>query len=417
MIEQEFICVQPEYVKKFQCDGTKCDSKCCQGWQIDIDRETYRKYAAIEDTAFRKMVLSKLRWNEASKSYRMEMKGTACPMLRENRLCTIQKRMGEEYLSNTCSEFPRRSYLFEGIVERSLSMVCPVASRLALLETEPMALEQVTLKTSRSGQFFRRPVEEMPARAYLFSLQAGGISILQDRRFSLNQRLMALGFFLDRADELIAAEKGREIDRLAEYYRSEDFLTEMEAMQKIVFFEPKDYLRMMFGLLDALFQPAIVYFSEKQRNFAQYIPQAFGMTDQPKALPELLKLYKRHIGSFERLIIGPWQHVLENYLVHEFFANFYPCRIPGSLMHNYFLFLTLYKFFEFDLICMTAVMGNEIQVKDILELIERMANRTDHASLYQEIVLGYLQDLEQDPVKLMGRLLDISAGTIKGEMK
>ena len=111
---QEFVCIQPEYVKHFQCDGTKCGSKCCQGWQIDIDRGAYEKYAALEDAGFRKEILSKLRWNEGTKSYRMEMRGVACPMLREDRLCGIQRRMGEEYLSDTCAEFPRRSYLFEG---------------------------------------------------------------------------------------------------------------------------------------------------------------------------------------------------------------------------------------------------------------------------------------------------------------
>ena len=165
---------------------------------------------------------------------------------------------------------------------------------------------------------------------------------------------------------------------------------------------------MMFALLDALFEPAIVYFSEKQRNFAQYIPQAFHMTnDRPKAFSELLALYGKHRKQYERLIAKPYGHVLENYLVHVFFNNFYPCRVQGSLLHNYFLFLTLYKFFEFDLICMTGVMGEKVTLDDMLELVERMSNRTDHASIYQEIVLGYLKELEQNPPDLMGRLLDV----------
>ena len=407
-MEREFVCIQPEYVKHFQCDGTKCGSKCCQGWQIDIDRGAYEKYAALEDAGFRKEILSKLRWNEGTKSYRMEMRGVACPMLREDRLCGIQRRMGEAYLSDTCAEFPRRSYLFEGIVQRALSLTCPVASRLALLDEKPMALEQITLRTGRSKTFFRRTVEEMPAREFLFDLQIGGIAILQDRRFAMNERLLSLGFFLQQADRLLSTGRGKELATLPEEFVSGDVSAKMAAWKQQVQFQPKEYLRMMFALLDALFEPAIVYFSEQQRNFAQYIPQAFRMTDNhPKAFSELLALYGKHRKQYERLIAKPYGHVLENYLVHVFFNNFYPCRVQGSLLHNYFLFLTLYKFFEFDLICMTGVMGEKVTLDDMLELIERMSNRTDHASIYQEIVLGYLKEPEQNPPDLMGRLLDM----------
>lgn len=49
------IILQPKYVADFQCDGSKCDAKCCRNlWLIDIDRETYKKYQRIKNPAMRK---------------------------------------------------------------------------------------------------------------------------------------------------------------------------------------------------------------------------------------------------------------------------------------------------------------------------------------------------------------------------
>ena len=49
------IILQPKYVADFQCDGSKCDAKCCRNlWLIDIDRETYKKYQRIKNPSMRK---------------------------------------------------------------------------------------------------------------------------------------------------------------------------------------------------------------------------------------------------------------------------------------------------------------------------------------------------------------------------
>ena len=42
------VILQPEYVELFQCDGNKCNAKCCKKWRIDIDIDTYKKYKRIK---------------------------------------------------------------------------------------------------------------------------------------------------------------------------------------------------------------------------------------------------------------------------------------------------------------------------------------------------------------------------------
>lgn len=38
------IVLKPTYLDKFKCIGIKCEDNCCQGWSIDIDKKTYKKY-------------------------------------------------------------------------------------------------------------------------------------------------------------------------------------------------------------------------------------------------------------------------------------------------------------------------------------------------------------------------------------
>ena len=37
----------PNYYKKFKCIADKCRHSCCVGWEIDIDKDTMRKYSEL----------------------------------------------------------------------------------------------------------------------------------------------------------------------------------------------------------------------------------------------------------------------------------------------------------------------------------------------------------------------------------
>ena len=44
-VEDKMKTVVPSYYKEFRCIADKCNHSCCKGWEIDIDDETYKKYA------------------------------------------------------------------------------------------------------------------------------------------------------------------------------------------------------------------------------------------------------------------------------------------------------------------------------------------------------------------------------------
>ncbi|MBR1396262.1 MAG: flagellin lysine-N-methylase [Selenomonadaceae bacterium] len=406
--EKEFTCMTLDYVLRFKCDGLTCKASCCKGYQVDIDRQTHEKYKSISNKKLRSKILDSLYWNPSSKTYRMNLKNNAvCPMLQKNYRCLIQKHFGEEFLSDICSDFPRRTYVIDQLVERSLSLTCPVAARLALLNPKPMKFSIIKFKTTHSASFFYKSYNEIPTVKYLPLIQQIAFEVLQDRRLTLNQRLSAFGIMLSEIDKLIANGKGEHLNLITSIYRSENYFNDLSAKVKSLPFHKDQYLRIMFALADKIFSKAVVYYSTKQRNFVQYVLKAFKFEGSTtKSLADVSKLYDKNIELYKEHLYRPLEYVMENYIVHNFFAGIYPCHIPDTLMNNYFLFLTLYKFFEFGLMSMTAVMGEELSIDDIIEFVGRFSNRIDHATQFAQITLDYISTFEQWPLELLSSLID-----------
>ena len=406
--EKEFTCLQPTYVKYFKCEGDICNARCCKGFQVDIDRTTHEKYKSITDKHIRSTILNSLVWNKPSSTYRMYLKeGAVCPMLQPDCLCYIQKNFGHDFLSDVCADYPRRTFVIDDLVLRSMALTCPIAARLALLNPEPMTFEQSTFKTTRSGSFFYRSVNSVPNRKHLSTLMTFSGTILKDRRLTINQRLAALGFVLSEADGLIAIGREADLKLIDPIYHTDNYFNQLLTKIHSLKFNRQAYLNIMFALIDRIFPKGVTYYSPNQRHFAKYPLMAFDFVDKhDKKLAELFALYDKNVGIYKKIAHDPFNHVLENYLMHSFFAGIYPCHVQGTLMINYFLFLTLYKFFEFGLMSMAAVMNERFSIYDLLELAERFCNRVDHSNVFAQATLDYIVKPQQWPLELMQSLID-----------
>ena len=403
---KEFACVEPTYVKKFQCDGRKCNAKCCRGWQVDIDRQTHERYKAISDPTMRKRVLDSLYWNEPSHSYRMNLDRSSCPMLRADLLCDIQKTFGAGWLSNTCAEFPRRTFVIDTLIERTLSMTCPVAAELALLDRSPLELKETTLRTMRAECFFYRSVHEMPMRKHLRLLQTISLDVFQDRRLRFNERLMALGIMMSEMDSIIAAGKENQLELIPRVYRMDDYFQSLTTKAKSMPFNLPYHVTMMFDLLSQLDGRAIAYYSSTQRVFTTYPLEAFRADETIRTWDQMRRVYDGIAEAYKEFVLEPYGHVIEKYAAHSFLAGLYPCHAPLTLLNNYFLYLTLWKLFEFGVMSMAAVLRERFTLGDLLEFIERMSNRVDHASLFQQITLDLITDKVGEPNELLSALID-----------
>ena len=407
-IEKIFNCLEPEYVENFKCNGQLCNARCCRGFQVDIDRQTHMKYRTIKNQPLRTKILDSLYWNGDSQTYRMNLNNdSTCPMLCDDSLCLIQKNFGENFLSDICAEFPRRVYVVGDFAMRSMSLTCPIATKFALFNSEPMRFKNISLHTTRAGCFFYRGINDVPQRIFLKTLQRFGINILQNRNFSINERIFILGIMMSMID----AHGDLNLEILQEFeenFQSEEFFEKMKLNMEILEFKPSLYLETMFTLTEAIFIKAVNYYSEEQRNFVQYVPQAFDMVEKSsQPTKKLLEMYEENFSAYDEFVRKKYPNFLENYLVHNFFSGLYPCRIPGgNLTLNYFVFMTLYKVFEFGLICMAGVLKENLTIEDILEYVGRFSHRIDHGTKFQDVVIDFLCKVLEYPTEYFSSMID-----------
>lgn len=220
--------LQPQYLGQFRCIGPACEDSCCIGWRVIIDKSTYRRYRECPDTELRDQMQQKVtrnRTNANPDNYAKIKLNTDghCPFINKESLCTIQKKLGEELLSVTCTSYPRIANTVNYTQEKSLTVSCPEAARLVLLNSGLMEFDQLTEDSSirnSKGATINTDDAKMAHRPhkYFWELRIFTISVLQNREYPLWQRLIILGMFYNKLNQLIADAKVHEIPQLISNY-------------------------------------------------------------------------------------------------------------------------------------------------------------------------------------------------------
>ena len=125
----------PEYIKDFKCVGSNCIDSCCIGWDIEIDKKTYKKYENSSNKKIKlvsKKFLVKKDPNSNIAYSKLENQNNCCPFLSEDKLCNAYNLLGKENLSIGCSTYPRIIKKIDklGFIAGDLS--CPEIARLCL---------------------------------------------------------------------------------------------------------------------------------------------------------------------------------------------------------------------------------------------------------------------------------------------
>ena len=194
--------LQPRSYHAFRCIGADCEDTCCIGWNVNVDKATYELYQRCEDpqlaTALHELVTINS-GNPTDNNYaRIKLSTPACPFLSEG-LCSIQKKLGEEYLSMMCSAYPRNMNVVDDVLHRSLDLSCPEAARIVLLDPNPMQFDEDE-GPAHDPRLGRSPA--VSATPYFREIRGFVIWLLQHRADPLWNRLVTLGALCDELHEM-----------------------------------------------------------------------------------------------------------------------------------------------------------------------------------------------------------------------
>lgn len=191
--------LRPSCFDDFQCLAAGCRLSCCKGWRITFDKKDYlslkRQSGTPELNARMASGLRRIKKSPLTDIYYGEfvMDHIACPLLREDGLCMLQAEKGHSALPFVCRSFPRmESYQLSGYFERSLTPACEGV--LALLWELPEGIEFRSDPLPREKH--RTVKVEGGLAAGFQDIRSQCIDFLQDRRFTLPQRILLMGLAL-----------------------------------------------------------------------------------------------------------------------------------------------------------------------------------------------------------------------------
>lgn len=203
----------PRYVGRFACIGGDCEDTCCAGWRIDLDPATLLQYEGCDDPELQPLMQEFVKRDDAARTvhacgFIQKLDGAShyCPFLDASKLCRIQSRMGEDWLGDACSDYPRSTVLLGDFHQTTLKLSCPVAARLALLEPDAFEPEALEIRV-RSGGVGRLESWRCLPLGVMEELRTHMYQILAARELDVSRRLAILALYCQRLTEL--AEQGK----------------------------------------------------------------------------------------------------------------------------------------------------------------------------------------------------------------
>ena len=380
----------PSYVLGFKCIGGDCEDSCCIGWDIDIDKLTFRKYFRTQNVEMKKEFSKYVYTNEACDSEdvdygRLRIKDNKwCPFLNDKKLCNIYTNLGEEYLSNVCHSYPRLYNILDGVYEMSLFMSCPEAVRQLMTSKDPIKFtsQKVTLDKfivhsyieTKDPQWKNTPIESLK------SMRSKSIKTIQNRKLSIEERLLELGNELSRTDNYIEQLlAGIEVDH-------------HDKFQMAFFKDTIDSLH-VFEEIDS---PVFKALTKK-------VLKSFHIDDDHN-LSEQTLVYNKAIKEVLDPFMEQNSYMFEHYLTNFMFQGNFPFTENQSSFDGYLMLVIRYTFLRFYLTGVGYYNGR-ITEEDVVELIQVYTKVIEH---HKTFIIDLLQELklkEFDTMDFITKLL------------
>lgn len=317
---------------KFNCIGGQCEDSCCVGWRVHLDKKTYHFYKQNHHKALHKLFEQSVKRSDAKDDDKhfgvisMTEDGR-CAFLDEENLCQIQRNLGAQALSKVCATFPRRANQLGDQLEYSLSISCPEAARLILLNDQPMSFVHTDVDPtlddiSRLGSSLNNEAGLMA----LNDLRALIIGILQSRSLTINARLILTGLLLEDFEAAMQEpEASAGLRQQETLHRYVALLGQPQSLQNdIDRIQPNQILKMKLVTAVIGNIPTSAH-NTRFRNILKDAAEGLAFPDEKPATDnERIACHARAHASYYTPFFDRHAHILENYLVHHVFHSLFP---------------------------------------------------------------------------------------------
>jgi lysine-N-methylase len=401
--------LQARHYEAFRCIGADCEDTCCDGWGVTVDRHTFDKYQSCSDAELRRPLLELVTINTNASSdddyATFKLTETHCPFLTQG-LCSIQSRLGEDYLSNTCAIYPRMMTVVGDVLERTLDLSCPEAARIVLLEPGPLRFEERNgnAESFRTGNL---SVPDTPnARyattpyPYVREVRGLAVTLLQERMYPLSQRLIILAYLCDKLNEMAEAGNDKDVPKIIHGY--------LDATQRGLF---DDVLNTLKGQPEVQFETTVELITNRitsdftVRRFLEcYQEFVSGLRwTQESTMTDLVSRYQEAYSAYYAPLMRQHEYLMERYFVNYFYRSTFPFdrletnrrsglhHINNSICVQYMLMITYYSIIKTVSIGMAAFHKSAFGVEHMIKLIQSSTKVFHHSSSFPMRAVEHLK--------------------------
>lgn len=392
--------LMPDYYENFSCKMGKCRSACCIGWPISVSMTNYFRLLGVEcrkdlrqrlDTGLR--IVDKPTEEEYAR-FEPRYDGN-CPLRMHDGRCALHAELGEDILPDVCRLYPRgiRMRAKDGIYEISCANSCEAVLELLFEKHEKIDFIKREMKIAvpphcEREAYFETFGEEEKIRSCL-------ISIMQDRRYPLKERLMMLGNVLDEMDRAMDAHDEKMMRTLfseegayAEKNRVETKRESCEISEEHIMFG-LDTVEKMMTLLDSRSnsirecgERALAFFGKDENSLSQYI---------------------KANGEFNAKF-PEWETFFEHMLVNHMFFSVFPFQDRPENMHSeYTALCAVYVILRFLALGCSAEMKSRDDLTDIMASAFRLIDHTEF-DRYSSHILQRLGCANADDLQMLTEL-------------
>jgi lysine-N-methylase len=420
-----------------------------------VDQQTYEKYRQLPPGPLRSLidvtVIGPAPDTEAppvATFAKIQMSdGNRCPMLLQNGLCRIQSEVGESFLSHVCATYPRTLHFIDRVPEKSLSLSCPEAARLVLLDPELFAAdlsqqdeeETGRLSQNSAGEFSpdggavpaapvmadQGPSEgEKPAvpanhssrttgtpllLSNFWAIRATVLSLVRNRDNPLWQRLFLLGILCRRLDAIAKGELHRGV---SEFLRDFEATVATGALKVAMEALPLDRT----SQLDVVLRLAgsMLHRSNVRPRFVECI-HAFtaGIGNGPGSTIESLTAHYAYAHDrFYAPFMDRNPHILENYLVNTILRCNFPFGKEArqqatefSMAREFALLTAQFALMKGLLIGVAGFHGERFGAVEVVHTFQAAAKHFEHHPEFLKQAHALLVESQMDGARGLGILL------------
>lgn len=352
---------QPRYFKDFHCIGSECVDNCCHGWRIDWTNEEVDKLKEAENASpeLKELIERSFIPGENGKlKIKFDDKDN-CPFQTSDRLCRIQKELGAEYLSSTCTYYPRIGIIGKTALYRYCFFTCEAVMRILINDDRAMNLVNVdtrekSITLAAKNTMISKP--KQPELQYFEEVFEFFYEIIADKKRDVEDSLVLGTLAAQALSKLSEKNKCEQIPEAIKLLKSQ--MHNGEQLKSIANIEPNYNVKL--GILGQLLK---LICKNNRRD-----DPTFALIDSEG---------KYNINLYAEGELALKNHFMErpfamrNIALNLLFELFTPFGNEDySIFENYAVYVTTFALLKLNSIAIARIQNKDSQQKNSEEIIE-----------------------------------------------